>query len=615
MRRTAVFWTLLLVMLGTSVFSGGCQGLKRKSEIDKFLSLIEDSPQQPTLETATDFVLPPADLPAAAVATEAGPRPAGLLAPLTPASNPIAVADPTLAPKPADDAVAASSLPLASGKNQPLRQPAVATHPLQPSQPQHQRTQVTVPEPVGLPVAGDIIPPPSKSLDEDSDDSTRLAQLVQEWSQDAIARGELRRARRRQRMQLSPLLVDRALCSHGRAGDCEQCLKRNRWQAVMDLQQQRATEPWATEPWASSAPTSSDPTNSAPAIAPASVQNRPLPIHIVGSGYAGPEHVRLSGQPADDERTATTYVSTTLAEDARARRLPKFDAKTELILQPLEGTDAPLADHSLPSQLSGLDAAEAPAEIPPVELGDWDRRMQQTLAVLELELQSIPPGDAASNQSRFRLLHLLADNMLQATEPLAGFSPVEQQAWNSQLIAIGEMMRVNDNQWRSMSDSQRQDAIQNCLLELRAAVEQLALAAPLQIQHPCLCDRIDGFADYSLVEDLQPGQTVLLYCELDNLASRPVQYKDAEGQQVAGYGSRLTARLEIVNLAAPETPLESWQFDDIEDHSRRPRRDFFVVFPFVVPELPADRYQLKLFVEDLCSGRQTLCNEIELEVL
>ncbi len=122
--------------------------------------------------------------------------------------------------------------------------------------------------------------------------------------------------------------------------------------------------------------------------------------------------------------------------------------------------------------------------------------------------------------------------------------------------------------------------------------------ADLQVSRVALCRAVDAFGLYDPIDpaEFPAGRTVdvLLYIEVDNYRS--------DKMPSGFYRTLLTVRPSLLNKAGDE--LWNAKYENIEDLSRRQRRDFFLTIPEKIPaSLSPGEYVLKVEVEDVLAGK------------
>ena len=139
---------------------------------------------------------------------------------------------------------------------------------------------------------------------------------------------------------------------------------------------------------------------------------------------------------------------------------------------------------------------------------------------------------------------------------------------------------------------------------------QVAARADFQIARFTLCESgsVKGFGQYrqlspSALTSGQP-QTIQVYCELDNFASRQLD----DGQ----FESKIAVEISLVDERYEEKMKQSRV--EIPDQSHNRRRDFFFYGPVRLPSLPPGTYQLIIKVEDLVAHKAAVPGRFDFTV-
>jgi hypothetical protein len=135
-----------------------------------------------------------------------------------------------------------------------------------------------------------------------------------------------------------------------------------------------------------------------------------------------------------------------------------------------------------------------------------------------------------------------------------------------------------------------------------AAVEPdqpLTQSAPVQpvfaVQNACFASRVRawGVVDRFETAQFQPGQEVIVYFELDHLASR---------ESAEGHTTRIDTVLRLVDASGRR--VHEWTFEPLEETCGSHRRDYFARYLVAVPpETPAGSCRLEVVVTDTIAGR------------
>jgi hypothetical protein len=126
-----------------------------------------------------------------------------------------------------------------------------------------------------------------------------------------------------------------------------------------------------------------------------------------------------------------------------------------------------------------------------------------------------------------------------------------------------------------------------------------ALPAPVQpvfaVQNACFASRVRawGVVDRFETAQFQPGQEVIVYFELDQLASR---------ESAEGHTTRIDTVLRLVDASGRR--VHEWTFEPLEETCGSHRRDYFARYLVAVPPAtPAGSCRLEVVVTDTIAGR------------
>jgi hypothetical protein len=132
--------------------------------------------------------------------------------------------------------------------------------------------------------------------------------------------------------------------------------------------------------------------------------------------------------------------------------------------------------------------------------------------------------------------------------------------------------------------------------EIREAVAALESAAPLEIADLKPCRMVHGFGNVEPLEPAarKPGQSVVLYSEINGLAYEPAG---------SSFRSRVEGTVELFGDGS-DKPAWSHPLPMVEDTCRKRRRDYFIGHKFTLPDdLPPGNYRLRLTQKDLVAGQ------------
>lgn len=149
-----------------------------------------------------------------------------------------------------------------------------------------------------------------------------------------------------------------------------------------------------------------------------------------------------------------------------------------------------------------------------------------------------------------------------------------------------------------------------------AAADPIAVAAPpaapepappaLAIQNACFASRVRAWSVVDRFEtaEFRPGQDVIVYFELDQLAAR------ADGE---GHTTRVETVLRLVD--ADGHRLHEWSFEPLEETCGGRRRDYFARYLIAIPpHTQPGRCRLEIAASDAIGGR-TAHATLPLEVI
>ncbi|MBX3439694.1 MAG: hypothetical protein KF861_19550, partial [Planctomycetaceae bacterium] len=152
----------------------------------------------------------------------------------------------------------------------------------------------------------------------------------------------------------------------------------------------------------------------------------------------------------------------------------------------------------------------------------WQEELDRLTALLETQLTHQTPGETSVSQDYYlrqhvalRLLYLIGRRHPEALQAIPDCDPHQQEFWTEVLWALSDIF--DDEASPDHSVRARETASR-----LRAALAQIAPQAGLQLTHTLFCRQINGFGSYTPFErdEFTPGQSVLVYTEVENFVSR-----------------------------------------------------------------------------------------------
>jgi hypothetical protein len=273
---------------------------------------------------------------------------------------------------------------------------------------------------------------------------------------------------------------------------------------------------------------------------------------------------------------------------------------------PPAATSAPAAEPT-PAPAASTENTSSAQESPPVDpaeeevrSGEWESQVRRAIDDLERELARVKhdEAEAARLNARLRLLYVIANRREQAVTPIEGLSEDEREFWKQQLYGLAVTLDAE-----GMHTPNRRATL--ALRYYDTAQHHLANMSSLDVRGLAFCSRVESYGRYEEFKssDLQPGQEVLLYVEVDHFAA------EAKGDQ---YETELQGEYEIldqqgVRVANVVLPLD-------KQLCNQRRRDYFIAYRLFIPkDLTAGRYSLRLTIEDV-KGKKSSQSSIDFRV-
>ncbi len=223
-----------------------------------------------------------------------------------------------------------------------------------------------------------------------------------------------------------------------------------------------------------------------------------------------------------------------------------------------------------------------PLPTPSEEKSQLEASIQKLESQLDLETDSNRRNALEVNLQLFDFLrHQLAND-----GTLTSISVEEKKYWEHQLEAIEMMTRGGGEATGGAADA--------TLANLRKAMTRLESIAELQIKNGAFCCEITGFGKHKPFPEnkFQPGQPILVYCEVENYESQ-----DREIDSKTVVQSRFQGSYQIHNEDGQQ--VQAGDFPTIEDTAPQRRRDFYLYFKIDLNQLEPGNYRLRMEIEDL----------------
>ena len=221
-----------------------------------------------------------------------------------------------------------------------------------------------------------------------------------------------------------------------------------------------------------------------------------------------------------------------------------------------------------------------PSPTPSEEKSQLEATIQRLESQLDFETDSNRRNALEVNLQLFEFLrHQLAND-----GTLTSISVEEKKYWEHQI----EMMTQGGG--REATGGAADATLDN----LRKVVPRLESIAELQIKNGAICFEITGFGKHKTFpkNKFQPGQPILVYCEVENYES-----EDREIDSKTVVQSRFKGSYQIYNENGQN--VQTGDFPTIEDTAPQRRREFYLYFKIELNQLEPGNYRLQMEIEDL----------------
>ena len=235
----------------------------------------------------------------------------------------------------------------------------------------------------------------------------------------------------------------------------------------------------------------------------------------------------------------------------------------------------------------------------PIQLGDWKRKLLETVSLLEQTKtqKNLTATEEAYLDISLRFLNLIQGNHDEAVKAIEGLSIEEREYWKEQIFAMSRFIIDPTDDSTGVFVSRQKQAFRT-LVHLRNATSHLASIATLDVKNLHWCTRIDDFGQYTEVTNktFTPGSNQLVYCEIENWAIE---------ETATNKGARFVSKIQpsFVILNSDLEVVKQHQYGMLVDESRNQRRDFHLTLPIQIPKLPAGTYHLQLTIDDAVGNK------------
>ncbi len=236
--------------------------------------------------------------------------------------------------------------------------------------------------------------------------------------------------------------------------------------------------------------------------------------------------------------------------------------------------------------------ASANLSVPPTdnaELSEPTEQWEDLQLYQELvrRLASPRPGESDGDRYRrevmTRYLMVLAEDPDEAVTPIAGMTADEQEYLRNQLLALWTVIDPEGHPVAARRFTAAVPHVREAILRLGATAEKL------DIRTLAFCTDIQSYGQIKRFDSdrFDPGQRVILYCELENFVARRTD---------AGFETHLQGSYEIFNSDGQKVAGQVLPADQQTCHHFL--RDYFIAYQMHLPaQLASGSYRLELTME------------------
>jgi hypothetical protein len=213
----------------------------------------------------------------------------------------------------------------------------------------------------------------------------------------------------------------------------------------------------------------------------------------------------------------------------------------------------------------------------------------QLFDALVNRLQTHDPNETETDRHRrlvmARHLMVLSGDPDRAVEKIEGLSNEEEEFLRHQLLGLWTIIDPNGHPVPSRR-------LTSALPEMRKATGYLAAASDtLEVRGLEFCSEIEAYGEVTPFDSrrFDPGQEVILYCEVENFKTAKVDN---------GFETRLQGTYDLLDQDGRRVSSQTLPED--RQVSRNQLRDYFVAYQMYLPDtIEPGRYQLRLTMEDV----------------
>ena len=194
---------------------------------------------------------------------------------------------------------------------------------------------------------------------------------------------------------------------------------------------------------------------------------------------------------------------------------------------------------------------------------------------------------------------VLAGDPDRAVEKIEGLSNEEQEFLRHQLLGLWTIIDPNGHPVPSRR-------LSSALPEMRKATGFLAAASDsLEVRGLQFCTEIEAYGEVTPFPErrFEPGQEVILYCEVENFVAADLK---------EGFETRLQGSYDLLDRDGRRVSSQTLPEDRQVTNNRL--RDYFVAYQMYLPDaIEPGRYQLRLTMEDV-NGKKYGQSTIDFEI-
>ncbi|MEZ6091057.1 MAG: hypothetical protein R3C05_24165 [Pirellulaceae bacterium] len=226
--------------------------------------------------------------------------------------------------------------------------------------------------------------------------------------------------------------------------------------------------------------------------------------------------------------------------------------------------------------------------------------MLALIEALESQDRSVETTEGLAETAKLRMLYLLAGQPDDAMRKIEGLTPTEQDYLRYQMMTLWSVLDPDG----SPSKLRRWD---KSLENLRLASGHLAAATEaLDVGGIAFCTEVESYGRITPFKEykLEPGQQVILYCEIDNFAAERL----SDGYETHFQGSYDLFDAKGVRVAEQVLPADKQSCNNF-------RRDYFIAYRLYLPkQLEPGPHRIQLTIEDL-KGKKYGQSSLDFEVV